>query len=204
MSIEDKWLDTYYAEVGREIGVASSQLHQTTNWSIGITMAAVSAIALSKGPYPQPWTMAAVVVAFILVLRFFVRSCLAYVNLDKWNKVHRAITEYRLGLSSDQREACLSRIEQAISAYHIQWHSPRPIGKLLWSNLKLGYLHLFLILLALLGVGIITAPCDAVNWILLAAWAVCVVYEVILFPRKTYFKYVKIPEAAEGKNEGDS
>jgi len=191
MMINEEWLDKYYAEVGREIGVASSQLHDTTNWSIGITMAAVTAVGLSAKTYPQTATLAVAVVGFTLVVRFFVRSCLAYANLDKWNNIHRQITKYRLadeGKMDQLRKTILWQIEH----YHVRWESPRRIRKVIWSNLKLGYLYLFLILGLLCGIGFARSDWSspATKMLALACLAV-IAYEAIIFPRRTYLRHTK-------------
>jgi len=202
MSINNEWLDTYYAEVGREIDVASSQLHDTTNWSIGIAMAAVSTLAISERPYPDVWTFGVVVVGFVLVMRFFIRSCLAYANLDKWSKIHRLITKYRLQTGSADTDSLGRDIEEAIQQYHIEWRSPKPPWALLWSNLKLGYLYLFLVLSCLLVAGVIVGCCEPVVWVMTAAWIACVIYEVVIFPRRTYFKAGTLDLSARARGKG--
>jgi uncharacterized membrane protein len=200
--IDDKWLDIYYTEVGREIGVASSQLHDTTNWSIGITTAAVSAIALSGQPYPQVWTLGLAVVAFILLIRIFLRTCLAYANLTKWNEIHTLITRYKLADNSSERQHLKNKILRSIELYHLGWQSPKPIHSILWSNLKLGYLYMFLILGFLCVWGFIQAQWNHwPTWMLLIFWGASIIYEVMIFPRKTYLYYTPIDATSNDESK---
>lgn len=199
---DDKWLDIYYTEVGREIGVASSQFHDTTNWSIGITTAAVSAIVLSDQPYPQVWTLGLAVVAFVLLIRFFLRTCLAYANLTKWSKLHRLITEYRLSDNTSKKQHLKDKILRSIEFYHIKWQSSEPIHSILWSNLKLGYLYMFLILSFLCVWGFGQAQWDQwTTWMLFIFWSASIIYEVVIFPRKTYLCYTPIEATSDDKSK---
>lgn len=136
--MKDEWLQAYLAETGREIDNASSQLHETTNWSIGVVVAAVTAVAVSETPFPTRWTLVAVAVAWILTVRFFVRSCIAYSYLSRRNKIHRMIVALRLGDDESKHGALETELRQAIDLYDVQWKSATPLGRLLLSNLKLG------------------------------------------------------------------
>jgi len=196
MNFSDEWLTNYSAQVGNEIGIASSQLHEITNWSIGIVMAVVTAVALSDKSYPQPWTLGVAVVGFMLVMRFFIRSCLSYVNLDKWNNIQRAIIQYQLSENGPGKERLKESVAKRIEQYHLKWFSPRRIRKLLWSNLKLGYVYLFAITGFLCGLGFGCSDwCKPSTWLLACVLLAAVVYEIIIFPRKTYFKYVDADES---------
>jgi len=210
MTIDNDWLDKYYAEVGREIGLASNMLHNTTNWSIGVTMGAVSAIALSGRPYPQTWTLGVVVVGFILVFRFFIRSCLAYANMDKWNHIHRMITKFRFGLDGKSKEKMEQEILDCVMRYHIKWESSRKPSKIVRSNLKLGYIYLFAILgyLVIHGIAQSTWRQDQwPTWFLASALIASLIYEFVIFPSRTYLKYTEpkdgpqsVPPAGENRS----
>lgn len=198
----DKWLDIYYTEVGREIGVASSQFHDTTNWSIGITTAAVSAIVLSSQPYPQVWNLGLAVVAFVLLIRFFLRTCLAYAYLTKWSDLHTLITEYRLSDNTEEKQRLKDKIIRSIELYHLKWQSPRPIRSILWSNLKLGYLYMFLILGFLCIWGFIQAKWDhETTWMLFIFWIASIINELVIFPRKTYLYYTPIDATGDDESK---
>lgn len=192
MTVDNGWLDTYYGEVGREIGLASSQLHDTTNWSVGITVGALTGIALSGAPYPTRMTLAVAVVALVLVTRFFVRSCLAYANLSKWSKIHRAITAYRFDGAEDKARM-EDVIRNAVREYHVKWGSPLPLRRIICANLKLAYLYLFVILGAISAVGFARAQWhDPWTWAVAVGLAASIIYECAIFPFRTYLKHSKV------------
>lgn len=193
----DDWLQAYFAEVGREIDNASTQLHETTNWSIGVVMAAVSAVAVAPGEYPNRWTLAAVAVAWVLTVRFFVRSCIAYSYLARWNKIHRSIVRIKLLSGDGKRAEYEEELKQAIDIYHVQWKSATRLPALVFSNLKLGYLQLFVVNLALLAYGLLKSDCaDWVTWTVVVVVLVDLVYEYWSFPSKTYLEFKGITKTS--------
>lgn len=200
---DDEWLRAYFAETGREIDNASAQLHETTNWSIGVVIAAVTAIAVSDDPYPTRWTLAAVVVAWVLTLRFFVRSCIAYSYLARRNKIHRKIVEIQRCEDDAKKSVLQEQLKQAIDLYDVQWKSATPLGRLLWSNLKLGYIQLFLFTLALMAFGFINSDWnDWVTRVLLAVPILDTFFEVLIFPGCSYLEFKPIrSNSSENANE---
>lgn len=189
----DEWRQAYLAEVGREIDNASSQLHETTNWSIGVVAAAISAVALATTAYPTRWTLAAVAIAWIFAVRFFVRSCIAYSYLDRWSKIRRAMVRLHLLSRDENKQAYESEFEQAIDLYDVKWKSATPLPSLIWSNLKLGYLQLFGVTLSLLLYGLFNSDSkDWMTWAVVTVVVIDLLYEIAIFPSNTYLQYKRI------------
>ncbi len=192
----DEWTQAYLAETGREIDNASAQLHETTNWSIGVVIAAFSAIALAPDPYPTRWTLAAVGIALILVLRFFVRSCIAYSYLHRWNRIHRAIVRIHVLENNNAHPQYIKQLQESINVYHVQWHSSIRLKSLICANLKLGYLQLFIVVVGLLLYGLCNSDWrDPGPWIIATIVVIDLLYEYCVFPSKTYLKYVALSTA---------
>lgn len=72
----------YTNTINQEISNASSQLHETTNWAVAVTIGAMGGLAIADS-FPSRWTLALLVASLILVIRFFVRSCIAYSYLAR-------------------------------------------------------------------------------------------------------------------------
>lgn len=194
MNYQDEWLLDIYYTTSLEIGSAISRLHSTLHWSAGITTAAVAVLSLSPQPYPQVWTLGAVIVAFLLCVRLFVHACLAYAALTKWNELNRLITEYELADDASEQQRLREKIIGSVRLSHIQWRSPKPIRSVLWSTLKLGYVHMFSILSALCIRGFAQASWSQwTTWALLVLLVGSIVYEIVIFPRKTYLASYNAP-----------
>jgi len=181
------WLEPYLAEVGRELDLGSTQLHETTNWALGVAIAAVTGLAVAGHRFPMPGTLMVVVVADVLLVRFFVRSCLAYANLHKWNRINRLAVRHMT--EDNEASTTLQVLREAVDRYHLKWESPEPWWKIVKSNLKLAYGQLFAVMGGLTVYGFCLVDWDARVVGLLVLLVADLVWEALVFPRKTYLKY---------------
>ena len=86
-------------------------------------------------------------------------------------------------------------LRHAIRLYHVQWKSATRLPSLLRSSLKLGYLQLFGATLALLMYGLIRSDVsDFMTWVVASVVVVDLIYEIAIFPRKTYLEFAPMPE----------
>jgi hypothetical protein len=160
------WVEEFYKECGREVSLAYNTFNHTNNW--GITLAtgivAIVFIAAIKSVggeitiiYPNLAYWLVVVVAWVIMTRFFIRSCLALVNMYRWNTLIYAASKI---LSLPDEHPHLSLYERnfikKVKAYFYDWRSPIPKKKLLWECLRLIWIWFFLILLCLVLWGAIT------------------------------------------------
>lgn len=160
-----EWIEKFYSECGREVSLAYNVLNYTNNW--GVTLAtAVIAIALISTVgirdsgivlrYPTTVHWFVVIVAWIIMSRFFVRSCLALTNMYRWNTLIKAAVKV---LSLSENHADLPVFERnfykQVKTYFFEWKSPIPQSKIAWNTLKLMYLPFFITLFVLIVWGFI-------------------------------------------------
>ena len=187
----------YTNTINQEISNASSQLHETTNWAVAVTIGAMGGLAIADS-FPSRWTLALLVASLILVIRFFVRSCIAYSYLARWNSIQKQILRVQAAESGEAEAVAKKRLVDSIKYHHLEWKSAVPLRKLIWSNLKLGYLHLILILSLALLFGLTQADlCDWFVLVLLALLLVDIVFEVHIFPSTTYLAYAPTEKPSE-------
>ncbi len=97
--MERKWLEQFYEECGREVSLAYNVLNQTNNWGVTIAAAVVAAGLLDSirlvgakleifYPTIPHWYL--VIFAWVIMVRFFVRSALALTNMYRWNELIKA------------------------------------------------------------------------------------------------------------------
>src|SRR5690349_8775483 len=100
VSVDDKWLEAFYKECGREITLAYNTLNQMKNWAIVVAGAVVSGLAFSgsarTAQYPTLSIFIGTVIVYVFIIRFFVRAVVCYGNLLKWNKLQSDCVEIKL------------------------------------------------------------------------------------------------------------
>jgi len=200
--MEKQWIESFYKECGREVSLAYNVLNQTNTWGVTLGSAVLTAgflgaIKLEVGHiyfnYPNIYQWYFVIVAWIIMLRFFVRSALGLVNMYRWNALIVASTKVlSLPEGHVSRPLFLQHLCDAIDAYYYKWQSPIKRTKLLWNNLLLMYLWFFLIILVFFVWGLIKLPKDIYFWLGISAFAIPLVVEVILFLNWRGLKYQKI------------
>lgn len=202
------WINTFYTECGREVSLAYDVLNQTTNWGVTLTAAVlgasfISALQLTPSGeleffYPTTFHWFYAIVAWIVMTRFFVRSCIALVNMYRWNTLIYATSKV-LSLSDENPEATVYKrnLARKIKAYFYDWYSPIPRKKVVWNSLKLMYIWFFFILLFLIVWGAIEIDKDWMFWAGIAALIISTGLETCWFFRWRGLKYHKV----ESENE---
>jgi hypothetical protein len=148
--LNDKWLEAFYKECGREITLAYTTLNQMKNFAMIAVAAAISGIAFSKDAdrFPDERMFVGVVIVYVFVLRFFFRAIICYINLTRWNNLQNACMQ--LSLLPDARpDRTQSQTEKEAlfrsnyQNFYLQWLSPISRSAQVASNLKLGFGLLF-------------------------------------------------------------
>ena len=98
------------------------------------------------GHIPKLSSVALVVLslAFPFLVRFFIRSTIAYQNLLRFQKIQRTAWQFLDGMAS------FSALSARVQVYSTAWRSPEPLRSLMWQNLK--YSNFFWVFLVA-GVG---------------------------------------------------
>lgn len=199
--MDRKWLEQFYKECGREVTLAYNVVNQANNWGITIAAAVVTAgfldsikVINNKVEYTYPtllhWYL--VIIAWVVMVRFFVRSALALTNMYRWNAIINSIMKVLSLPENDNRASvymhnCAKKIEK----YYIQWKSPISKKDIIWINLKLMYLWFFIVILVLFGWGIISLKRDLYYWLGLVVFVIPTSLECLWFYRTGHFKHEK-------------
>jgi len=163
--MERSWIERFYGECGREVTLAYNTFNQTNSWGITITTGIVGAVFIAairsaEGKttivYPTIPYWFVVITAWVIMTRFFVRSCLALVNMYRWNTLIYAASKI-LSLPEKHSEMPLfeRNFAKKVKTYYYDWQSPTPLRELLWECFRLIYIWFFLILFGLIIWGFV-------------------------------------------------
>jgi len=200
--IERDWLENYYEQCGREIDLAFDILNANTNWAFTLISAVFTGIIVTR-VFPDFWSWSLLIFASLLTVRFFVRTCLAYNNLIRWNKFRNMINELYLFTPSEKREEYRKEILKHISTYDKEWYSPLPKKSLILSNMKYGYWYLFLALGAMIIYcwfsipkgSLVAASIQGARMIGVGILGLIgLLYEIKIFHSPRYFEYKEVEE----------
>jgi hypothetical protein len=167
---DEKWLESFYKECGREVTLAYTTLNQMKNWAIVTAAAVISGLSFgtSAEKYPNIPMFTGIVIVYAFVLRFYIRGIVCYVNLIRWNTLQNACVESKLwsntnteqgkgGLQSDSQ-----KLGTAIRNYYFLWLSPINRKSQLVQNLRLGFMLLFTLVLFFLIWGFVILRNDPI------------------------------------------
>jgi hypothetical protein len=149
----DKWLESFYRECGREITLAYTTLNQMKNWAMVVAAAAISGLSFSGSAqqyqYPNVPMFVGTVVVYVFVLRFYIRAILCYTNLLKWNKLQHGCLSLKLMQPVKDKAGPLSdeelkkRLAEDINFHYYEFLPTVGRKTQLLANLKLGFILLF-------------------------------------------------------------
>ncbi len=150
--LDEEWLEAFYKECGREATLAYTTLNQMKNWAMLVTAAAISALSFgtSASTYPNVPMFLGVVMVYVFVLRFYIRSILCYINLIRWNQLQNDCIALKLvekppksGSPPRSKKDLENQLKQDIRDYYHGWLSVINRKSQLFQNLKLGFALLF-------------------------------------------------------------
>jgi hypothetical protein len=134
------WLKEYYQKVNQEKNVNLQRKDSFTNWSL-VTLLGFFAIygqffLISLPPFIH---FGALAIVLILIFRFYLRSCISFADIRRQNVLRRAIEGHWI-----HGKPSMNRIKTLIQIFDIECWSPSPLRRVLWTQLKAGYIVLFL------------------------------------------------------------
>lgn len=215
--MERNWLEKFYTECGREVSLAYNVLNHSNNWGVTLASAVlavsfIGAVEFENGTatvhYPTIFHWFYIVIAWIIMLRFFARSALGLTNMYRWNKLIYASSKVlSLPETSPALPVYARNCAKKIDAYYYRWRSPISKRKIIWQNLKLMYLWFFLIVLALFTWGLVVLERNCLYYVGIGLFLVSTIIESIWFMTWYGFKYEKLdleeePEIAKLWEEG--
>ena len=145
---DQKWLEAFYRECGREVTLAYTTLNQMKNWAMIVVAAAISGLSFgtTAGTYPNVSMFVGTVIVYTFVLRFYVRAILCYINLGRWNRLQADCVALTLvqgspgpGERAKTRTELEARLQEDIENYYHGWLSVYDRKRQVFSNLKLGF-----------------------------------------------------------------
>ncbi|MEV0194872.1 hypothetical protein [Nonomuraea sp. NPDC050691] len=155
-----------YQDAGREITQNFSTMASNMSLATGMLAAILTVIGagelfgVAKGDQstinaiPPLSTISLLILsmALPLLVRFFMRSLLAYQNLLRYRAIHDAAWKFI------NQNASWSYFRDAYRLYIEEWRSPKPLINLIASNLRYGFLWLFVVMIGAIAWGFIS------NW----------------------------------------
>jgi hypothetical protein len=147
VSDSEEWLEWYYERLGEEKNVNLQRKDSYTNWAL-VTLLGVLAIygQLFLIALPAFITFAVLAICIILIFRFYLRSCISYADIRRQNLIRRAIERYWM-----HGKPSLNRVKALIKIYDHECWAVNPLGRTLRSQLKAGFIVLFLAPILALG-----------------------------------------------------
>jgi len=134
------WLKEYYQKVNQEKNVNLQRKDSFTNWAL-VTLLGFFAIygqffLITLPPFIH---FGALAIAIILIFRFYLRSCISFADIRRQNVLRRAIESHWI-----HGKPSMKRIETLIQVFDIECWSPSPLRRVLWTQLKAGFIVIFL------------------------------------------------------------
>ena len=140
MADDPVWLTEYYQKVNQEKNINLQRKDSFTNWAL-VTLLGFFAIygQLLLSPLPPFIRIGVLAVVIILIFRFYLRSCISFADIRRQNVIRRAIEGHWI-----RGKPSVNRIEALIQIFDHECWSPDPLRRVLWAQLKAGFIVLFL------------------------------------------------------------
>ncbi|MFX0170212.1 MAG: hypothetical protein ACFE89_12800 [Candidatus Hodarchaeota archaeon] len=140
MTMSPDWLKEYYQRVSEEKGTELIRKDSFTNWAL-ITLLGSIAIygQFLLASFPPFIVIGALVVIFILLFRFYLRSCISYANLRRLDAIKHNIETHWLN-----NDPTFDGVKEIIRIHDHECWSVVSLRKSLLTQLQAGFLVLFL------------------------------------------------------------
>jgi hypothetical protein len=134
------WVEEYYEKVNQEKNINLQRKDSFTNWAL-VTLLGFFAIygQFFLTTLPPFIRIGVLVVVIILIFRFYLRSCISFADIRRQNVLRRAIEGHWI-----RGKPSVKRIETLIQIFDHECWSPDPLRRVLWTQLKAGFIVLFL------------------------------------------------------------
>jgi hypothetical protein len=199
VALDERWIEAFYKECGREVTLAYTTLNQMKNWAMTVTAAAISGLAFGSNAtsYPNRFMFVGVVVVYVFVLRFYIRAILCYINLCRWNRLQSDCVELKLtprDITGRPTKNCVELEKQFLDDlqnYYFKWLSPIDRKTQILSNIKLGFGLLFALVLFFFSWGLLNLWQDRLVKALLFFCVGTTIVELNDFLKSSYFDTVE-------------
>ncbi|MHA2405186.1 MAG: hypothetical protein ACXADB_05000 [Candidatus Hermodarchaeia archaeon] len=140
MTEDPDWVEEYYEKVNQEKNINLQRKDSFTNWAL-VTLLGFFAIygQFFLTTLPPFIRIGVLVVVIILIFRFYLRSCISFADIRRQNVLRRAIEGHWI-----RGKPSVKRIETLIQIFDHECWSPDPLRRVLWTQLKAGFIVLFL------------------------------------------------------------
>ena len=140
MTVDSDWLKEYYQKVNQEKNINLQRKDSFTNWAL-VTLLGFFAIygQFFLTTLPSFIRLGVLAVVIILIFRFYLRSCISFADIRRQNVLRRAIEGHFI-----RGKPSVKRIEALIQVFDFECWSPDPLRRVLWAQLKAGFIVLFL------------------------------------------------------------
>lgn len=201
--MEEKWLYEFYRMCDNNLAIARKELFQTNFWGLTVATAIFTIIILNSvdndGNFiPLNFTFWYLIIfVWIIMLRFFVRSCIGRINIQRWHFLMMKISTV-LSLSSKHQFYPLFKRNciDAIEVYYFNWKSPIKQFKAIKDSLILFYLWFMAPVLFFICWGLVSLDIHSIYWFIgLFLFSVPTLIEIFWFISYDGFEYKKIDDS---------
>jgi len=144
----DDWLKEYYSRLQSESQFSSTRRDNATNWGLTVflgVIATYAALLTSQTSLPSIWRILLLLAALALEMRFFVQSMIAYSFLRRWRYLEQKIESHW-----STGKPTLAEIVTDVQTYDHGRRATVSKRDMVWSQVRAGFLLVFLALAALL------------------------------------------------------
>jgi hypothetical protein len=176
---EPDWLASYYQRLQNEYQFSLARRDNVTNWALTLFIAVVTtytALLTSQIVPSSIWRIGLLLVALGLMIRFFSQSMIAYAFLRRCRYIENGIeAHWAVG------EPLLQQIVLDLQTYDHGRRATVTRLAMLWSQLRAGFLLIFLVLSAVLLFELSQTQMTNVTSLLLVGFLVYVAWETAIF-----------------------
>jgi hypothetical protein len=176
----EQWVAHYYQRLQNEYQFSLSRRDNITNWALTLFLAVVATYATIMTSQIVPsafWRIAFLLVSLALLVRLFVQSMIAYSFLRRWRHLANMVESH---WASGKPQ--LDGIVEAILKYDHGRRTTISKTAMLWSQLRAGFLLMFLVVLGVLSFELTYAqPVTFAVECLLGGFVIYLVWELGIF-----------------------
>ncbi len=198
MRSDEDWAKEIFQQANGEIPQAFNQLHSNINWALVLVSLILTGVII-KGAFDLT-TFGITFFTLIMLVGFFVRSSLGYVNLSRWNKIASTASAYLIADESSKSDI-LAELKLTYETYALpNWFSPLSRSTALLQNAK--FFRFWFVIAAIVSalsyqlyymnieLGGISSADEAGVLVISAVGSVAILYEVSALFDGSYFKHV--------------
>ena len=138
----DEWLNNYYQKAHAEKQMDLDRRDKFTNWGLTIFVGFLALYAdFIEREFSPMWRVTLLYMSGALFLRFFIHACLVYAWVHKWNSITSLIEKYWM---SEKKSPSMEEVIEKIRIYDHSNKVPIKRRKIIWGQLKTGYLIIFI------------------------------------------------------------